>query len=116
MIYFEDQNSISLFSSRKRSYLCCFQMKTKKPEIKPDWRRKHEEFINAIRYARETQARLAAGGNLSDLPPPPPSDTSDYVQCEHCGRKFNRSAAERHIPICKRMHDKKQTQVPRARR
>jgi len=114
MIHFEDRNSISLFSPRKRSYLCRFQMKTKKPEIKPDWRRKHEEFINAIRYARETQARLAAGGNLSDLPPPPPSDTSDYVQCEHCGRKFNRSAAERHIPICKRMHDKKQ--APRARR
>ncbi|KYQ46617.1 hypothetical protein ALC60_14366 [Trachymyrmex zeteki] len=92
------------------------ETKTKKPETKPDWRRKHEEFINAIRYARETQAQLAAGGNLSDLPPPPPSDTSDYIQCEHCGRKFNRSAAERHIPICKRMHDKKPTQAPRARR
>ncbi|KYN22137.1 hypothetical protein ALC57_05414 [Trachymyrmex cornetzi] len=92
------------------------ETKTKKPETKPDWRRKHEEFINAIRYARETQARLAAGENLSDLPPPPPSDTSDYIQCEHCGRKFNRSAAERHIPICKRMHDKKQTHAPRARR
>ncbi|KYM92831.1 hypothetical protein ALC53_00369 [Atta colombica] len=90
--------------------------KTKKPEIKPDWRRKHEEFISAIRYARETQARLAAGENLSDLPPPPPSDTSDYIQCEHCGRKFNRSAAERHIPICKRMHDRKQTQASKARR
>ncbi|XP_011881640.1 PREDICTED: uncharacterized protein LOC105569631 isoform X2 [Vollenhovia emeryi] len=92
------------------------ETKTKKADTKLDWRRKHEEFISAIRYARETQARLAAGGNLSDLPPPPPSDTSDYVQCEHCGRKFNRSAAERHIPICKRMHDKKQTQAPKARR
>ncbi|KYN37123.1 hypothetical protein ALC56_08914 [Trachymyrmex septentrionalis] len=92
------------------------ETKTKKPEIKPDWRRKHEEFISAIRYAREMQVRLASGKNLSDLPPPPPSDTSDYIQCEHCGRKFNQSAAERHIPICKRMHDKKQTQVSRARR
>lgn len=92
------------------------ETKTKKPETKTDWRRKHEDFINTIRYARETQARLAAGGNLNDLPPPPPSDTSDYVECEHCGRKFNRSAAERHIPICKRMHDKKQTQAPRAPR
>ncbi|KAG5314367.1 ZC21C protein, partial [Acromyrmex insinuator] len=87
------------------------ETKTKKSETKPDWRRKHEEFINAIRYARETQARLAAGENLSNLPPPPPTDTSDYIQCEHCGRKFNSSAAERHIPICKRMHDKKQTQA-----
>ncbi|KAG5323922.1 ZC21C protein, partial [Acromyrmex heyeri] len=91
------------------------ETKTKKSETKSDWRRKHEEFINAIRYARETQARLAAGENLNNLPPPPPSDTSDYIQCEHCGRKFNSSAAERHIPICKRMHDKKQTQA-RARR
>ncbi|XP_011689876.1 PREDICTED: uncharacterized protein LOC105451238 isoform X2 [Wasmannia auropunctata] len=98
------------FTNNKR------ETKTKKPEIKPDWRRKHEEFINAIRYARDTQARLAAGENLNDLPPPPPSDTSDYVPCEHCGRKFSRSAAERHIPICKRMHDKKQTPAPRARR
>ncbi|XP_025075835.1 uncharacterized protein LOC105433956 isoform X2 [Pogonomyrmex barbatus] len=89
------------------------ETKTKKPEAKSDWRRKHEEFINTIRYARETQARLAAGENLSDLPPPPASDTSDYIQCEHCGRKFNRSAAERHVPICKRMHDKKQTQASR---
>ncbi|KAL6255766.1 hypothetical protein P5V15_013009 [Pogonomyrmex californicus] len=89
------------------------ETKTKKPEAKSDWRRKHEEFINTIRYARETQARLAAGENLSDLPPPPASDTSDYIQCEHCGRKFNRSAAERHLPICKRMHDKKQTQASR---
>ncbi|XP_012521834.1 uncharacterized protein LOC105828160 isoform X2 [Monomorium pharaonis] len=92
------------------------ETKMKKSESKPDWRRKHEEFINTIRYARETQARLAAGETLDDLPPPPPSDTSDYIQCEHCGRKFNRSAAERHIPICKRMHDKKQTQAPRAPR
>ena len=26
---------------------------------------------------------------------------SDYVQCDYCGRRFNQSAAERHIPFCK---------------
>ncbi|XP_076392459.1 uncharacterized protein LOC100882212 isoform X2 [Megachile rotundata] len=78
-----------------------------KPEPKSNWRRKHEDFINAIRSAKQVQAHLAAGGKLSDLPPPPASDTSDYIQCPHCGRKFNQSAAERHIPKCEHMlHNK----------
>lgn len=67
---------------------------------KADWRRKHEEFISAIRSAKQVQAHLAKGGKLSDLPPPPPSENPDYVQCPHCSRRFNSSAAERHIPKC----------------
>ncbi|KAG7203241.1 hypothetical protein KM043_010341 [Ampulex compressa] len=83
------------------------ESKSKKPEVKSNWRRKHEDFINAIRSAKQVQAHLAAGGKLSDLPPPPASDTSDYVQCPHCGRKFNQAAAERHIPKCEHMlHNK----------
>lgn len=46
------------------------------------------------------QVHVAKGGRLSDLPPPPPSYNPDYVQCPHCGRRFNESAAERHIPKC----------------
>ncbi|KMQ94127.1 hypothetical protein RF55_5735 [Lasius niger] len=80
---------------------------TKKPQVKSDWRRKHEDFINTIRSAKQLQAHMAAGGNLSDFPPPPPSDTSDYIQCPHCNRKFNQAAAERHIPKCETMlHNK----------
>ncbi|VEN62264.1 unnamed protein product [Callosobruchus maculatus] len=60
----------------------------------------HEEFIAAIRAAKEAQAHLAKGGKLADLPPPPPSSNPDYVQCPHCGRRFNEAAAERHIPKC----------------
>jgi uncharacterized C2H2 Zn-finger protein len=67
---------------------------------KKDWRRTHEEFINAIRAAKQAQAHVAKGGKLTDLPPPPPSSNPDYVQCPHCGRKFNEAAAERHIPKC----------------
>ncbi|KAJ8924488.1 hypothetical protein NQ315_007285 [Exocentrus adspersus] len=67
---------------------------------KKDWRRTHEEFISAIRAAKETQAHLAKGGKLSDMPPPPPSSNPDYVQCPHCNRRFNQAAAERHIPKC----------------
>lgn len=82
------------------------------------WRRTHEEFIAAIRAAKQAQAYVAKGGKLSDLPPPPPASNPDYVQCPHCGRRllnvqqtgffnynnfvsrFNESAAARHIPKC----------------
>ncbi|XP_033216748.1 trichohyalin-like isoform X1 [Belonocnema kinseyi] len=87
--------------------------KSKKPVVKSNWRKTHEEFINNIRAAKQVQAHLAAGGKLSDLPPPPPSDTSDYIQCPHCGRKFNQSAAERHIPKCQTMrHNKPNPRAP----
>lgn len=53
------------------------------------------------------QAHLARGGKLSDLPPPPPSENPDYIQCPHCSRRFNQGAAERHIPKCATMlHNK----------
>jgi hypothetical protein len=67
---------------------------------KTNWRQKHEDFINSIRGAKEMKAHIAKGGKLSDLPPPPPSDYSDYVQCPHCSRRFNQHVAERHIPKC----------------
>nr|XP_050037465.1 uncharacterized protein LOC126534247 [Dermacentor andersoni] len=70
------------------------------PVKKANWRAKHEEFLNAVRQARMVQEHLAAGGKLSDLPPPPPSENPDYVQCPKCLRKFNETAAERHIPRC----------------
>ncbi|XP_055630814.1 zinc finger C2HC domain-containing protein 1C-like [Toxorhynchites rutilus septentrionalis] len=74
---------------------------------KNNWRQKHEEFIRTIRAAKEMQAHLAKGGKLSDLPPPPPSENPDYIQCPHCSRRFNQSAAERHIPKCATMlHNK----------
>ncbi|NWX84832.1 ZC21A protein, partial [Nothoprocta pentlandii] len=67
------------------------------PPKKPsNWRRKHEEFIAAIRAAK--------GLNLKDgklPPPPPPSYDPDYIQCPYCQRRFNENAAERHINFCK---------------
>lgn len=67
---------------------------------KANWRRTHEEFIRAIRSAKQVQQHIANGGKLSDLPPPPPSENPDFVQCPHCNRRFNEAAAERHIPKC----------------
>ncbi|XP_058811768.1 mucin-5AC isoform X2 [Topomyia yanbarensis] len=84
---------------------------------KSDWRRKHEEFIQAIRAAKEMQAHLARGGKLSDLPPPPPSENPDYIQCPHCSRRFNQTAAERHIPKCANMlHNKPKPNQPKGKR
>lgn len=37
---------------------------------KSNWRKKHEEFIAAIRSAKQVQAHLAAGGKLSDVSVP----------------------------------------------
>ncbi|XP_020278580.1 uncharacterized protein LOC109852128 isoform X3 [Pseudomyrmex gracilis] len=92
----------------KKGFVKKQEAKSKKQSpTKPDWRRKHEEFISAIRYAKQAQAYQAAGKDLRDLPPPPPSDTSDYIQCPHCNRKFNQAAAERHIPKCKDMQHNK---------
>uniref|UniRef100_A0A1B6D4S2 C2HC/C3H-type domain-containing protein n=1 Tax=Clastoptera arizonana TaxID=38151 RepID=A0A1B6D4S2_9HEMI len=82
---------------------------------KSNWRKKHEDFINNIRAAKVAQAHVARGGKLTDLPPPPPMDTSDLIPCPHCGRKFNDAAAERHIPKCATMlHNKPKPAVKNA--
>ncbi|XP_067938861.1 zinc finger C2HC domain-containing protein 1C-like isoform X2 [Watersipora subatra] len=83
-----------------------FQYKRKRAETKKipkkDWRAQREEFISAIRYAKKAAAIEAQGGNVAELlPPPPKAENPDYVQCPHCSRRFNETAAERHIPKCK---------------
>ena len=65
---------------------CNFQLLQTK---KKDWRKQHEDFIATVRAAKGVKGYEA-----------PPLDVSDYIQCPHCGRKFNQMAAERHIPKC----------------
>ncbi|XP_026684392.1 zinc finger C2HC domain-containing protein 1C-like [Diaphorina citri] len=84
----------------------CFSSFSQKP-AKSNWRKKHEEFIANIRAAKQAQDFIKNGGDVRDLPPPPPMDTSDLVPCPHCGRKFSESAAERHIPKCANMRHNK---------
>jgi hypothetical protein len=72
-----------------------------------NWKQKHDELVSSIGAVR--RASLKGGGKPgeSPFPPPPAADTSDYVQCPYCARRFNQSAAERHIPQCKDMiHNK----------
>ena len=49
---------------------------------------------------RKIKAIQEKGGDLSKLPPPPPSNYDHYVQCKYCGRKYAPDVAERHIPKC----------------
>ncbi|KAJ3131517.1 hypothetical protein HK100_006289 [Physocladia obscura] len=58
---------------------------------KQNWRVKHDSFIRMVRSNKTPHDGTAVG---------PTEPDPDYVQCEHCGRRFNETAAERHIPIC----------------
>jgi hypothetical protein len=67
-----------------------------------NWRLQHADLIGAIRNARLAKRAMATGQPLP--PPPPPSLNPDYVQCPYCQRRFNETAAQRHIPFCKVRH------------
>ncbi|VDN31676.1 unnamed protein product [Gongylonema pulchrum] len=75
------------------------------PRPKTSWREKHETFVSAVSASKQVNYALRTG---TPLPPPPKASTpKDYVKCEYCGRSFNESSAQRHIPICKTQHEKK---------
>ncbi|XP_060950016.1 zinc finger C2HC domain-containing protein 1A [Limanda limanda] len=91
-------------SSRQRaegtdiSVLKPIKPKAEPPKKPSNWRKKHEDFIATIRAAKNITQVLKDGGPLP--PPPPPTYDPDYVQCPHCQRRFNESAADRHIKFC----------------
>lgn len=66
--------------------------------------KKHEEFISAIRAAKEYTIAKQTGKPLP--PPPPPAIDPDLIQCEYCLRRFNEKAAERHIKFCREKHSR----------
>jgi hypothetical protein len=55
---------------------------------------KHAEFQRMVKGGRPGNEEDAS--QFQEVIPNP-----DYVMCEHCDRRFNELAAERHIPICK---------------
>ncbi|XP_010624919.1 zinc finger C2HC domain-containing protein 1B isoform X3 [Fukomys damarensis] len=69
------------------------------PVRKSNWRQQHADFINAIRSAKRCPLAMREGRPLP--PPPPPSVSPDYIQCPYCMRRFNETAAGRHINFCK---------------
>ncbi|XP_026839465.1 uncharacterized protein LOC6552707 isoform X2 [Drosophila erecta] len=113
----ETYNKKSKGNRNRSTYSSAAQQKGLTTGVKKNnWRKKHEEFIQSIRAAKQVQLHLARGGKLSDLPPPPPSENPDYVQCPHCGRRFNEQAAERHIPKCVNMVHNKPRNGPATKR
>ncbi|KFU98866.1 Zinc finger C2HC domain-containing protein 1B, partial [Pterocles gutturalis] len=88
---------LSLARENYNLYLPLFPLQ-KEPGKKSNWRQHHEDFIKAIRSAKEVTKALKEGRPLP--PPPPPSINPDYIQCPHCSRRFNEAAAQRHIKFC----------------
>lgn len=72
---------------------------------KPDWRKKHEDFVSHLRAAKAVSNHIAKGGKATDLPPMP-AVVNDGVPCPHCNRKFNSYSLERHEPICGKITEK----------
>ncbi|XP_058486140.1 zinc finger C2HC domain-containing protein 1A [Solea solea] len=73
-------------------------VKAEPPKKPSNWRKKHDDFIATIRAAKTLTQVIKDGGPLP--PPPPPTYDPDYVQCPFCQRRFNESAADRHIKFC----------------
>lgn len=61
---------------------------------KEKWKAQSEQ----LRAAMEVTRAIKAGKDTSQMVIPEADD--DRTQCPHCNRKFNTSAAERHIPLC----------------
>jgi hypothetical protein len=64
-----------------------------------DWKRESEALRDAIRNAREVTTAIKEGGPLPAYQPSGPDPS--LIPCPHCGRRFNKKAADRHIPQCK---------------
>ena len=64
------------------------------------WKQESEQFREAMKAAR--MATLAEKtGDMSLMPAHTPSAPDpSLVQCPHCSRRFNETAAARHIPKC----------------
>ena len=87
-----------------------------KPALKPvvsrnertytNWREKRNELISGLRAARQEKMERKMGGGTypgsrNYEPTVPSGPPSHYVPCPHCGRNFDPSVAERHIPKCR---------------
>ena len=65
---------------------------------KSNWKEQSNAFRDAMKQARMVSKAISEGAPL----PPPKISAPDpsFKLCQHCGRRFNAKAAERHIPLC----------------
>ncbi|KAI8822045.1 uncharacterized protein EV422DRAFT_414540 [Fimicolochytrium jonesii] len=80
-----------------------------------NWRLKHDKFIQMVRAARQpldrTNSTTSNNRSSSSLAPGTAAASStdvdpDLVPCTHCGRRFQKDTAARHIPFCKESKQK----------
>eukprot|EP01105_Mastigella_eilhardi_P025000 TRINITY_DN664_c0_g2_i2.p1 TRINITY_DN664_c0_g2~~TRINITY_DN664_c0_g2_i2.p1 ORF type:complete len:548 (+),score=104.86 TRINITY_DN664_c0_g2_i2:30-1646(+) len=72
-----------------------------KPAAKSTWRLQHEQFQAAMHAGR---GNTSAADVATELSMKTPEELHpEYVQCPYCQRRFNETAAARHIPKCKEM-------------
>lgn len=76
------------------------QSKSRKGARDPEWKKKHNDFIEGIRAAKQIDRMIKEGKPLNNLPPPKASENSHYQACPHCSRRFAPDVAEKHIPKC----------------
>ncbi|KAK9820034.1 hypothetical protein WJX72_005316 [[Myrmecia] bisecta] len=61
----------------------------------PTWKQHSEQLRMAMRATKGTAAGF---GSLVGVPAAP---DESLIPCPHCGRRYNETAAERHIPKCR---------------
>eukprot|EP00873_Tetraselmis_striata_P042469 jgi/Tetstr1/462733/TSEL_007695.t1 len=71
-----------------------------KESSKAKWRQQSEGLRAAMAANKQVAAVVKAGGKLADIPYVPSAPDPSLVPCPHCGRTYNQTAAERHIPKC----------------
>jgi len=65
------------------------------------WKAQSEAFRQAMR-AMKGGDETTSGSNFNPSQAPSKEVYDDRVECKFCGRKFNETAAERHIPVCEK--------------
>jgi len=66
----------------------------------PAWKAQSNSLRQAMAAQREIAKALKEGKDIRSIPVIPSPPDPSFVQCPHCGRRFNQNAAERHIPAC----------------
>ena len=83
------------------------KLKIKKEKSKvSNWKAKHQDFVENMKYIKKINQAEKNGINLKDLPPPPRSKNNGFLECPYCTRTFNPKAHERHVKSCKNVVNK----------
>ena len=74
-------------------------IKKEKESKQNKWRLQSEQLRSAMQAMRgDPKTRAEAEERIQRMQ----EEANDLLPCPHCGRKFNKEAGERHIPICQK--------------